>query len=92
MVAEGIVAGELCDALINSYIFRNLTVGNAYVHSSGLEIVDSKSGVARIPSNLERIRAIGYAELNKRIRKSCKVVNFLPQVRQAETAPKKHLL
>ena len=78
MVAEGIVAGGLCDALIDSYLLRNLTVSNAYVHSSGLEVIDSKSGVARIPSNLERVGAIGHAGLNKGIRKSCKVVNFLP--------------
>lgn len=78
MVAEGIVAWGLCDALIDSYLLRNLTVSNAYVYSSGLEVVDSKSGVARIPSNLERVGAIGHAGLNEGIRKSCKVVNFLP--------------
>ena len=58
VVTEGIVAGRLCNALLNRDVLSCLIVRDAHVGVSRLEILDAVIRIALDPSYLEGLLAI----------------------------------
>ena len=61
MVAEGVVAGVLGDALLDGILLGGLVVRDADVDVARLQVLDAVRRIALVPADLEWFGAVGDA-------------------------------
>lgn len=58
MVAEGVAAGVLGDALLDGDLLGRSVVGDADVDGAGLQVLDCVRGVALVPADFEGLGTV----------------------------------